>query len=123
MRYVKNLARRLHSVERQLSFSSLTSRKLLIRSDLLHDMGFPSKFRDCISALLSTSSSEVLLNGIVGTPIKHGRGLRQGDHLSPLLFVLAIDPLHHILRKATEQGHLHKLMGRAPTVASLFGKF
>ena len=86
--------------------------------DLLQHMGFPSKYRDWISTLLSTSSSHVLLNGITGDPIKHGRGLRQGDPLSPLLFMLAIDPLHHILCKATAQGQLHKLQGRIPTVCT-----
>ena len=30
--------------------------------------------------------------------------------------MLAIDPLHHILCKATEQGHLQKLRGRVPTI-------
>jgi hypothetical protein len=71
--------------------------------------------------LLSSSTSRVLLNGVAGDPIKHGRGLRQGDPLSPLLFVMAIDPLHHILRKAIEQGHLHRLRGRVPTIrTSLF---
>ena len=84
--------------------------------DLLQHMVFPSMYRDRISAHLSTSSSRVLLNGIAGEPIKHGRGLRQGDPLSPLLFVLAIDPLHHILRKATDQGRLHRLRGRTPTI-------
>jgi hypothetical protein len=56
----------------------------------------------------------VLLNGIAGDPIKHGRGLRQRDPLSPLLFVLAIDPLHHILHKATEQGRIQKLWEELP---------
>ena len=35
----------------------------------------------------------------------------------PLLFVLAIDPLHHILQKATEQGKLHPLDGNADDAA------
>jgi hypothetical protein len=54
----------------------------------------------------------VLLNGIAGTPIVHGRGLRQGDPLSPLLFVIAIDPLTQILEHATTLGLIHKLRGR-----------
>jgi hypothetical protein len=79
--------------------------------DLLQHLGFPSKFRDWIAALLSSYSSRVLLNGITG-------GLMQGDALSLVLSVLAIDPLHHLLRKATEQGRIQKLRGRAPMVCT-----
>jgi hypothetical protein len=31
-------------------------------------------------------------------------------------FVLAIDSIHHILQKATDQGRLHPISGRAPTI-------
>jgi hypothetical protein len=34
-----------------------------------------------------------MLNGQPGVPIKHARGLRQGDPLSLMLFILAMDPL------------------------------
>ena len=47
--------------------------------------------------------------------------LQTGGPPLPLLFVLAIDPLHHILQKATEQGKLHPLDGNAMVIrASLY---
>jgi hypothetical protein len=66
--------------------------------------------------LLTTASSRVLLNRIPGEPIAHGRGLHQGDPLSPLLFDLAIDPLQQLLDIATYNGDLHRIRGRGPTV-------
>ena len=120
--YVRNLARRLHKsrtptllfkLDIKTAFDSVRWDYLM---DLLQHLGFPPRFRDWVSAILASSTSRVLLNGIAGDPIKHGRGLRQGDPLSPLLFVLAIDPLHHILCKATAQGRIHKVRGRVPTV-------
>ena len=53
-----------------------------------------------------------MLNGTPLDPIQHGRGLRQGDPLSPLLFILAIGPLHRLLQVAIERGLLSKLNGR-----------
>jgi hypothetical protein len=117
--YVKNLATRLHRgktpallfmLDIRRAFDSICLEFLLV---LLQRRGFPSRFRNWIAALLSMSSLHVLLNGIAGTPILHGRGLHKGDTLSPLLFVLAIDPLEQILENSTTQGLLHKLRGRA----------
>jgi hypothetical protein len=79
--------------------------------DLLQCRGFPGRFHNWITAFLTTSSLHVLLNGQVSQPIKHGQGLREGNQLSPPLFVLAIDPLKKILDIATRHGLLHKLRG------------
>jgi hypothetical protein len=116
--YVRNLAKRFHKNKTPALLFKLDIRKAFdsVRwefiVDLLQRRGFPSRFRNWITALLTTSSSRVLLNGIAGYPIVHGCGLRQGDPLSPLLFVLAIDPLAKILEGATRHGLLHKLRGR-----------
>ena len=125
--YVRNLARKLHRKNSPTLLFKLDIKKAFdsvrwdFLMDLLQHLRFPVRFRDWVAALLSTSTSRVLINGVLGDPLKHGCGLRQGDPLSPLLFVLAIDPLHHLLSKATAQGHLHPLYGTTPTVrASLY---
>lgn len=120
--YVRNLARRLHQNKTPSLLFKLDIRKAFdsVRweyiLDLLRRLGFPDRFRDWIAALFCTSSSRVLLNGIAGPPILHGCGLRQGDPLSPLLFVIAIDTLQQILDVATNHNLLHKLRGRGSHV-------
>jgi hypothetical protein len=61
--------------------------------------------------LLATSSTQILLNGFPGELIRHRRGLRQGDPLSPMLFVLVMDVLSSLFRVSEEKQLLSSLEG------------
>jgi hypothetical protein len=72
-------------------------------------LGFGQIWRDIICGLLSSSSTQVLLNGFLGKCIIHRRGLRQGDPLSPMLLILAMDILGLLFARAEDAGILQPL--------------
>jgi len=80
--------------------------------EVLRKLGFGSRWCDMICGLLSSSSTQVLLNGIPGEGILHRRGLRQGDPLSPMLFILVMDVLNQMFTRASEVGLLQPLSSR-----------
>ncbi|KAE8785616.1 hypothetical protein D1007_40689 [Hordeum vulgare] len=75
-------------------------------------LGFPARWRDWISLLLLSASSSFLLNNASDRAITHRRGLQQGDPLSLLVFIIAIDPLHRLLLRAMELDLIEPLPGR-----------
>ena len=54
------------------------------------------------------------MNGCAGDKFMHAKGLRQGDSISPMLFVIAMDVLTAIISKAHEARVLSPINGCSP---------
>jgi len=72
----------------------------------LEKMGFSCKLRSSILFCLSTIRYSVLINGKASSFFSSSRGLRQGDPLSILLFVLVMETLSRLVNKAIDAGFL-----------------
>jgi len=80
--------------------------------EVLRHYGISDTFLDWMAILFSLASMKVLLNGEPGPSIWRRCGLRQGDLLSPQLFVLAVDVLGRLIRHAIDRGILQQLHPR-----------
>lgn len=72
----------------------------------LRALDVPENFIMLISECLSTCSFSVSINGSAGGFFKSTKGIRQGDPLSPYLFVLAMECLSRLLKHRYEIGDI-----------------
>lgn len=64
----------------------------------LRKYGLPEPFITNVKHLYANATTQVMINGHLSAPFKVVRGVRQGDPLSCLLFIIAIEPLLTMLR-------------------------
>lgn len=67
-------------------------------------MNFRVKWHGWIRECITTTST--LVNGCPTEEFKFGRGLRQGDPLSPFLYLIAAERLNMLTSKAVEIGFI-----------------
>lgn len=84
-------------------------------------LGFDAKWVGWIMMCLESVKYKVLVNQESEGPILPGRGLRQGDPLSPYLFILCAQGLTSLIEKAERRGDLHgvRVCTGAPTFTHL----
>lgn len=84
-------------------------RALHFLEDLLLARGFPAKCCQWIVSCITSGTSSVLVNDSLVSHIRHRRGLRQGDPLSPYLFILGVDVFAKILSKGINNGFINRV--------------
>ena len=73
---------------------------------VMEKMGFGRKWLNWIKWCISTTTFSVLVNGTPSGFFRSSRGLRQGEPLSPYLFVLGMEALSGLIERAVQGGFL-----------------
>lgn len=73
----------------------------LIRKSLI-TLGFDEKTTNLCMECISTTSTSILINGHPSSEFKPSRGIRQGDPLSPYIFILCIEMLSRLIHESCE---------------------
>nr|BDI54638.1 retrotransposon protein, putative, unclassified [Triticum aestivum] len=112
---VQGMARRLHALKTSAVLLKLDISKAFdsvqwpFLLEVLQQFGFGHKWRAWICGILATSTTKVMVNGEPGETIYNCKGLRQGDSLSPMLFILTMEPLQRMFEAAALQRVLEPL--------------
>ncbi|KAH1121340.1 hypothetical protein J1N35_004500 [Gossypium stocksii] len=84
-------------------------------------MGFAEKWVELVMRCITTVSYTVTINGRRGEVFRPMRGLRQGDPLSPFMFLLCGEGLSSLIRLALKNGLVKgiKASRRGPAISHL----
>ena len=88
---------------------------------IMEKLGFPTMWVDRVMGCVTTASFSVIINGTPYGNIIPSRGLRQGDPLSPYLFLLCTEGFNSLLQKAEMERRIKgvSICRRAPRISNL----
>jgi hypothetical protein len=88
----------------------------------LDSMGFPPNITNIVMKCVTTVTFSILINGVPSQIFSPQRGLRQGDPLSPYLFILCADVLSNLITYAQQNQRIKgiKIAHGAPEITHLF---
>ncbi|XP_061998871.1 uncharacterized protein LOC133716160 [Rosa rugosa] len=91
-------------------------------NQVLYELQIPNQLTKLIMHCITSPSFQVILNGDLSDKFSAGRGVRQGDPLSPYIFVLCMEKLSHLIHSATEVGQWKPIQSSQsrPLVSHLF---
>ncbi|GKE05044.1 reverse transcriptase domain, reverse transcriptase zinc-binding domain protein, partial [Tanacetum coccineum] len=103
MEFLKKKKRKglIFKVDFEKAYDSINWRFLL---GIMRRMGFGNKWIRWVDTCLRSASMSILVNGSPSEEFGLERGVRQGDPLSPFLFILAAEGLNAIVSEAVEKG-------------------
>ena len=89
--------------------------------DMLIRLKFPSLVTDIIMSCVTTVSTSIVFNGEALDPIYPSRGIRQGDPISPYLFIICMDFLGQLIEEkcSVKLWNPIKTSQRGPSVSHL----
>ncbi|XP_031094434.1 uncharacterized protein LOC115998904 [Ipomoea triloba] len=88
----------------------------------LRALGFARDWIDLIRLCVTSVKYEILVNGETVGSVLPSRGIRQGDPLSPYIFIICAEGLSLILQQQEASGKIHgiRVVRGAPSVSHLF---
>ena len=88
---------------------------------IMEKLGFPVEWINRVMSCVTTPSFSILINGKPFGMIHPSRGIRQGDPLSPYLFLLCAEGFTALLNKAESEGRIKgiSICRGAPKVTNL----